>query len=191
MMEQIKQEKVDDNCETGSPGNFEIYYFSSSGNSLMVARELQRRLPGSLLRPIVQLLEDSEITHAGECIGFVFPVHGMTLPIPVRKCLGKLDLSGTRYIFATATRGGTLFRGFPLVNKLLKRQHRQLNANFIIDMPSNDPKFKVYNTIYLRLRSSTKSKTKSALKWTQFATSFETSNHTTRKTTASRSRGTA
>jgi flavodoxin len=33
-----------------------IYYFSGTGNSLHVARELQQRLPESRLIPIVRLL---------------------------------------------------------------------------------------------------------------------------------------
>jgi flavodoxin len=34
----------------------EIYYFTGSGNSLYVAKELQARIPGSDLIPIVSLL---------------------------------------------------------------------------------------------------------------------------------------
>jgi len=46
----------------GETMSTEIYYFSGTGNSLFIARELQRRLPGSELIPIVSLL-DSESIH--------------------------------------------------------------------------------------------------------------------------------
>ena len=33
----------------------EIYYFSGTGNSLFIAKELQKRLPDSMLIPIVRV----------------------------------------------------------------------------------------------------------------------------------------
>jgi len=37
--------------------NTEIYYFSGTGNSLHVAKELQKRIPETNLIPIVSLLK--------------------------------------------------------------------------------------------------------------------------------------
>jgi hypothetical protein len=36
----------------------ELYYFSGTGNSLHVARELAARFPGASLVPIIGVLED-------------------------------------------------------------------------------------------------------------------------------------
>jgi flavodoxin len=93
----------------------EIYYFSGSGNSLHVAQELQRRIPGASLIPLVSLLKDDVIKTNAETVGFVFPTHGMVSPIPVRNFLKKADLSSAEYLFAIATRGGTKFLGFPIL----------------------------------------------------------------------------
>lgn len=57
----------------------EIYYFSGTGNSLHVAKELQKRIPGTNLIPITSLLKKDTIETNGETVGFVFPIHGMTV----------------------------------------------------------------------------------------------------------------
>ena len=51
----------------------EIYYFSGTGNSLHVAKELQRRIPETSLVPVVRLLDEESIETHAETVGFVFP----------------------------------------------------------------------------------------------------------------------
>ena len=77
----------------------EIYYFSGTGNSLHVARELQRRIPETNLIPIVSLLNNTVIETNGETVGFVFPIHFSAIPIPVEKFINKLDLNSAKYVF--------------------------------------------------------------------------------------------
>mgnify|MGYP000849557727 CR=1 FL=1 len=100
----------------------EIYYFSGTGNSLYVAKELQKRIPEANLIPIVSLLNKDIIETSGETVGFVFPIHGMTIPIPVKKFIKKLDLRSTRYIFAIATRAGTQHIAFMETDNMLKKE---------------------------------------------------------------------
>ena len=57
----------------------EIYYFSGTGNSLHVAKELQKRLPGSKLIPIVSFLDNDVVITKGETVGFVFPIYFTTV----------------------------------------------------------------------------------------------------------------
>jgi len=117
----------------------EIYYFSGTGNSLFVARELQERIPDACLIPIVSLLQGDAIKANGESIGFVFPVHALTIPIAVKHFLKKIDLGSAEYIFSIATRGaGTVFRGFKKMDRILKRKKQHLDAHFIIDMGHNE-----------------------------------------------------
>ena len=59
----------------------EIYYFSGTGNSLHVAQELQSRISGTKLIPIVSLLHNDSIAASGETVGFVFPVYLTTLDL--------------------------------------------------------------------------------------------------------------
>lgn len=120
----------------------EIYYFSGSGNSLHVAKELQERIPGSDLIPIVSLLNKVTIVTKADKVGFVFPIHGMTMPIPVKKFIKKLNVYPAEYLFAIATRAGTRHNAFIKIDKILKRSGKSLNSCFTLNMASNDPKFK-------------------------------------------------
>jgi len=127
--------------------NTEIYYFSGTGNSLYVARELQKKIPNSSLIPIIRLLnKNTNIKTNAAVIGFVFPVHALTIPIAVKRFLKKADMSTAEYIFAIATRGSTLFRGFGLIDRLLAKKKKRLHAHFILTMGLNDPKHQSYQS---------------------------------------------
>lgn len=124
-----------------------LYYFSGTGNSLHAARELQKRIPSIELIPIIQELkkiEHGEHIKSPGIVGFIFPCHGLTLPIPVKKFLRKVDLSPSDYIFAVTTRGSSVYRGYRLMNRLLRKQGKQLDASFVIDMANNNPKLKEF-----------------------------------------------
>lgn len=120
----------------------EIYYFSGTGNSLYVARELKKRIAESSLVPIASLLEQDTIETKSETVGLVFPLHGMTIPIPITKFLKKVNLKSAGYIFAVVTRAGSKCLGFSRMDKILAGKGKHLNSTFIINMPDNDPKFK-------------------------------------------------
>lgn len=116
----------------------EIYYFSGTGNSLFVARELQKNIPDSVLIPIVSLLQKKVIQSKGNTIGFVFPCHALTIPIAVKRFIKRIDLQSAEYIFAIATRYGTAFRGFETIEKILKKKKKHLDSKFVINMCHNE-----------------------------------------------------
>jgi formate hydrogenlyase subunit 6/NADH:ubiquinone oxidoreductase subunit I len=124
--------------------NVEIYYFSGTGNSLHVAKELQKRIPDTSLIPLVSLLNEDSVNTNGETVGFVFPIHGVTIPIPVKTFLKKLNLTSADYIFAIATRGGTKCFACSKIDDLLKKKGKNLDSFFVLNMASNDPKCKGY-----------------------------------------------
>jgi ferredoxin len=119
--------------------NMEIYYYSGTGNSLHVARELQMRIPAAKLTAIVHSLRNGCIKTGAEKIGFVFPNFCLTLPIPVHDFLEKADLSSARYIFAICTRGGSQSEAFEYMRQMLKRKKKRLNAQLEVNMPWNHP----------------------------------------------------
>lgn len=122
----------------------EIYYFSGTGNSLYVAKELQKLMPEADLIPIAGVLKSDNMKTKGDTAGFVFPCHGLAIPIPVREFLKKVNVKSSDYFFAIATRGGSIFRGFPIIDKFLNKQGKSLNATFVINMGMNDPKLKSF-----------------------------------------------
>jgi ferredoxin len=120
--------------------NTTIYYFSGTGNSLHVARELQRRIPESNLIPIVRLLDQDTIQTSAEAVGLIFPNFCLTIPIPVHDFLEKVDVTSARYTFALCTRGGTSSEeAFDYADTLLSRQGKRLDARLSITMPWNHP----------------------------------------------------
>ena len=114
----------------------EIYYFSGTGNSLHVAKELQTRLHEARLVPILSLVEKESVTTSGETVGFVFPHYASSLPKVVHAFARKLDLGSASYLFAIATRGGTKTIALAEIDEILKENGRRLNAAFAITMPS-------------------------------------------------------
>lgn len=126
----------------------EIYYFSGTGNSLHVAKELQKRLPESSLIPMVSLMGKDMIESNVETIGFVFPIHFATIPMLVKDIIKKLDLNTAKYIFAIATRAGTpCSTSFTKIEKLLEKKGKSLDSYLILNMANNDSKFDNWHQI--------------------------------------------
>lgn len=117
--------------------SLDIYYYSGTGNSLQVARELQRLLPGSRLVPIASLLDQDRVVATASALGFVFPVYVFGLPEPLRSFLGRVELGAAGYLFALATRGGSPCRVFEEIDSILKKKGRALDARAFVNMPTN------------------------------------------------------
>lgn len=122
----------------------EIYYFSGTGNSLFIAEELQKRLPGARLVPIASLVEKPAVKISGTRVGIVFPVHALTIPIIVKRFIKKADFGSAGYIFAVATRFGTVFRGFEKINRLLGKKRKRLSAGLVLNMCNNEARHEGY-----------------------------------------------
>lgn len=124
----------------------EIYYFSGTGNSLHIAKELQRKIPEAEITPIVSLLGNQNNKTIATAIGFVFPIYYMTIPKPVGDFIKSLNMDSANYLFAIATRLGTPHLAFSETDKVLKKKGRQLDAYFSLTMASNDPRYDNYQT---------------------------------------------
>ena len=117
----------------------EIYYFSGTGNSLHVARELQKRLTKAILVPVIGALKKERIKKNTASVGFIFPNFCLSIPMPIYDFLKKADLSSAQYIFAICTRGGSQNEAFYSINTLLKRQNKHIQSQMTINMPWNIP----------------------------------------------------
>jgi hypothetical protein len=78
-----------------------IYYFTGTGNSLEVARDLGARLSAAKPLPIAAFRERAQVTPEGQIIGLVFPVYDWNAPAIVANFVGIKALS----INATASSG--------------------------------------------------------------------------------------
>jgi ferredoxin/flavodoxin len=111
-----------------------IYYFSATGNSLKLARDLGRALgncdlvsmakAGDIPRPSSDRISDR--------IGFVFPVYAWGLPRIVRDFVERLDLVEARYIFAVATCVAIPGKTLRELADLCKAKGARLHAGFAV-----------------------------------------------------------
>ncbi|MGN0058732.1 MAG: EFR1 family ferrodoxin [Bacteroides sp.] len=79
-----------------------IFYFTATGNSLYVARELAGE-SGQLLS-IPQIIKDEHLDFEADEIGFVFPDYAASAPLMVREFVSKAHFKA-QYIFSIITFG--------------------------------------------------------------------------------------
>jgi len=113
-----------------------IYYFSATGNSLAVAKDLAKGLDNAPLIPLAQVLKNPDAT-AYEVIGLVYPVYMFGLPLIVAEFLRTLKINPGTYIFSVTTLGGLKGRAHSLARAILKERGLDLASGFSVIMPGN------------------------------------------------------
>jgi ferredoxin len=116
-----------------------IYYFSGTGNSLYVARELKRRLPDTYLQPVLSTNKTENIAPQSERIGLVFPIYLSSIPDPIRTIIDYINLQPEQYLFAVTTNCGYPGRVDYLLSKTLKERGLKLNYYASLKMLANNP----------------------------------------------------
>ncbi len=112
-----------------------IIYFSGTGNSYQVARDLSDRLKDC---EVISMADYKERSLTGfETAGIVFPTYFWGIPNIVRNFLTKVHIDKETYVYAIATCGGTQGASLHQVNDRLKVQGKRLGAGFFIIMPEN------------------------------------------------------
>ncbi|MBL4934097.1 EFR1 family ferrodoxin [Clostridium paridis] len=102
-----------------------IFYFSSTGNSLYVSKEIENSLENCELISIPKALKEGKLEYEADVIGFVFPLHSFSLPILVREFISKIVIKNNPYIFAVqVTGGGHSDNSFAEINEFLKARNR-------------------------------------------------------------------
>jgi ferredoxin len=118
----------------------EIYFFSGTGNTLFLVKELKKRIPEAVLKPIASLRHDSTVVPQSKKIGFCFPNHGGQIPAAMKLFIQKLKLKGDEYLFALVSSGGTGCNAFETINSMVKKSGLKLSGEFLVMVPSFNPK---------------------------------------------------
>jgi ferredoxin len=113
-----------------------IYYFSGTGNSLKVAKDLSEKLGGTTLISIPKAIK-SEIDTSVDNIGIVFPVYCWGMPLIVDEFIKKLRTEHAKYFFAIATCGGSAAGTLLQTQKRLAQQSIKLSSGLVVQMPTN------------------------------------------------------
>ena len=116
----------------------EIYYFSGTGNTLKLARDLAKKLDQCELIPIVKNWKKKSINSDADCIGLFFPLYYLRLPIIVEEFIKKIKLYPSTYIFVVITYYRS-FKGYAIhqIKRLYRNNNLILKAGFYIRMPTN------------------------------------------------------
>jgi formate hydrogenlyase subunit 6/NADH:ubiquinone oxidoreductase subunit I/flavodoxin len=124
--------------------NTAIYYFSGTGNSLSIARDIAAKINGVLLS-IPAVMDKQSITTEADIIGIVFPCYLPALfgvPLIVERFIKKLKPIRTKYFFSVCTCGGyECVNALPALKKLaalMKSSGGRLSAEYSVRLPMNN-----------------------------------------------------
>lgn len=120
-----------------------LFYFTGSGNSLHITRDLAAELKDSEQEK-PELVSIPKAINNGmrmesDCIGFIFPVYCFGVPRIVSRFidrLGNLPVTDKdKYYFAVCTHGGTPGQTLKQIGAQCETQEMKLSAGFTIQMP--------------------------------------------------------
>jgi len=113
-----------------------IYYFSATGNSLAVARDLTESLAVALIDlSSSRARETLAVSH--HVVGLVFPTYDFKAPDLVNEFVGHIESIGSTYLFAVCTYGIAAGRSLKRLGKEIEAQGGRLSGGFAIRMPHN------------------------------------------------------
>ena len=117
----------------------EVYYFSGTGNSLVVARDIAGKTNGKLIS-IPSVMDKESITTDADVVGIVFPVYHAIFngtPLIIGRFIRKMENIDSKYIFAVCTCMGWSRVTINKVGEIIKTRGGQLSAGFTVKMPDN------------------------------------------------------
>lgn len=118
----------------------ELYFFSGTGNTLLLAKELEKRIPEIVLHPIAAYRTEETVTSSADSVGFCFPNHGGQLPAAMKSCIERMKIPADAYVFALVSSGGTDCGAFDTIEQLLHKTDCILSGRFLVQFPSFNPK---------------------------------------------------
>jgi formate hydrogenlyase subunit 6/NADH:ubiquinone oxidoreductase subunit I/flavodoxin len=117
-----------------------LFYYSGTGNSLAVARNIAGHLTDAIVVPMLKGNAESNIDADTERIGLIYPIYMNAVPRAVVKFTERLRCLPEHYVFAVATHGGIPGMAGLHLNRVLNKQKIALDAYFEVEMINNTPK---------------------------------------------------
>ena len=111
-----------------------ILYFSATGNSLAVARQLAKRLNERLM-PLTEALQQ-DLTNEKR-IGLVFPTYDFNLPPAMRGMVSRLKISPQSYVFTVVTCGSMAGNCVWMLRRILREKGIELAYSHKVSVPDN------------------------------------------------------
>lgn len=117
-------------------GNVEIFWFSGTGNSLALAKDLAVKT-GAHLTPLAPLIQSKTIKSQAEAVGLVFPVYDFKAPAIIENFIARFEGLSNKYLFALCTYGISLLKCLLELKNQLAVMSINLQAGFTVMMPHN------------------------------------------------------
>ncbi len=113
-----------------------IFYFTGTGNSLVVARALAARIEASLV-PVTSIIGQASVESDADVVGFVFSLYDFKAPKIMEELVGKLASIDTKYLFAACTYGIAAGQSLKRFGKTVEEHGGHLCGGFAVAMPHN------------------------------------------------------
>ncbi|MHC1775479.1 MAG: EFR1 family ferrodoxin [Lentimicrobium sp.] len=108
-----------------------IFYFSATGNSLSLTRNLANELGNCEVVSIAKALKNESIEVKSAKVGFVFPVFAWGMPRIVEEFIQKINIRKDSYVFAIVTCVAIPGNTLKEVKKLLRTKGIRLQSGFV------------------------------------------------------------
>lgn len=114
-----------------------IYYFSGTGNSLAIAKDLALELGSTEVLSLSKQSGQTQLSQDVDFVGLVYPVYALGPPLMVVDFLSRLKLSENTYLFAIANYASVQGAGISKIRRIAKRYGLNLRSAFGVVMPGN------------------------------------------------------
>jgi ferredoxin len=114
-----------------------IYYFTSTGNSLEIARQIAAKLGDTQLISMATQPPKNQIGGPDQVIGFVFPVYFFGMPRIVKRFAQDLTIAPGTYCFAVVNYGARKQDTLGMFDDLLRKKGARLSYAEGVSMPGN------------------------------------------------------
>ena len=114
----------------------EVYYFTGTGNSLVVARDIAREIDAELIS-IPSALNKGTVKVNTKVAVIVFPVYMWGIPLIIERFIKKIENLQDKLVYAIVTYGGMPGATVNILEKKLKSCGGKLAAGFTVRMPGN------------------------------------------------------
>jgi ferredoxin len=113
-----------------------VYYFSATGNSLVVAKAIAEKLGDTKLINMAHR-DAANPKPESQRVGLVFPVYIFGLPLIVTRLIKKLQVPKDSYVFAVAVHGGMPCATLSQAARLFSDKGMHLSSGFAVTMVDN------------------------------------------------------
>ncbi len=114
-----------------------IYVFTSTGNSLKMAKNIAKNLDNTEILSIPNLMKQGNWTISGESIGLIFPCYYGTIPQLVRKFIENATEINGNFCYAMVSAGRSTGISLKVLEKTLLSRNQKLDYGRNLMIASN------------------------------------------------------